>query len=130
MPKESCRGLFVNSNYYFSALRRHAAVDNYTETIIPVDIVSGTLSFKVETKLTSKVNNNYKYINDVADGKVEWDTVAVNFAEGKGTCSSDTHVFVSFGFGLKKCLEDQTITFNPRGRVTGPQASQASHVDC
>ena len=68
MPKESSRGLFVNSNYYHSALRRHAAVDNYTETVIPVDIASGTLSFKVETSLTSKVNNDYKYIKDVADG--------------------------------------------------------------
>ena len=88
-------------------------MDNYTET--------GTLSFKVETSLTFKVNTDYKYIKDVADGKVEWDTVGVNTKEGPGTYSADTHVYVSFGFGLKKCLEDQTITFNPRGLVTGPQ---------
>ena len=121
MPRESSRGLFHNGNYYYSALRRHAAVDNYTETIIPVDIPSGTISFEVERSLTSKVNEDYKFIKDVADGEVEWDTVAANFAEGTGTYSADTHVFVSFGFGLKKCLEDQTITFNPRGPVTGPQ---------
>ena len=53
VPTESSRGLFVNSNYYYSALRRHAAVDNYTETIIPVDIASGTLSFTVETNLST-----------------------------------------------------------------------------
>ena len=123
VPTESSRGLymFVNRNYYYSALRRHAVVDNYTETVIPIDIASGTLSFQVETNLTSKVNKGYKYIKDVANGKVEWDTVAVNTKEGPGTYSVDTHVFVSFGFGLKKCLEDGTITFNPRGLVTGPQ---------
>ena len=45
----------------------------------------------------------------------------LQFAEGPGTHSPDTRVYVSFGFGLKKCLEDETITFNPRGSVTGPQ---------
>ena len=96
-------------------------MDNYTETVIPVEIASGTLSFKVETSLTSKVIEDYKFIKDVADGDVAWDTVAVNSAEGTGNYFPDTRVYVSFGFGPKRCLEDQTITSNPRGPVTGPQ---------
>ena len=81
---ESSKGLFTNRNYSYSALRRNASVDNYTETVIPIDIPSGTLSFKVETHLTHSINEDYKFIKDVADGEVEWDTVAVNFAEGQG----------------------------------------------
>ena len=118
LSKESHRGLFVNSNYYYSALRRHARTDHYTETIVPIDIPSGTLSFQVETNLTHSVNEDYKFIKDVADGEGEWDTVTINFAEGIGTHSANTRVYVSFGFGLKRCLEDETITFNPRGPVS------------
>ena len=93
-------------------------MDHYVETIIPIKIEPGRLSFKVESALTAHVNQDFKYIKVVAEKKLEWDTVAVNFKQGVGNCFDNTHVFVSLGFGLKRCLKEKLITFNPRGKVS------------
>ena len=74
-PEESSSGLFHNKDYYYSALKRNAAVDHYVETIIPINIEPGLLSFKVESVLTAHVCKDFKYIKDVAEKKLEWDTV-------------------------------------------------------
>jgi hypothetical protein len=114
---ESSRGLFTNRNYYYSALRRTASVDHFTETILPVNVAQGELSFLVEGVVTEAANTKLKFVKDVAnDDASSWGTLITN--QGiRGGHFPTTRLYIGFGFGLRKSVTDGLIVFNPIGLV-------------
>jgi len=115
---ESSRGLFTNRNYYYSALRRTASVDHFTETILPVNVAQGKLSFLVEGVVTEAANTKLKFVKDVAtDDASSWGTLITNKGVNIGGHWPTTRLYIGFGFGLRKSVTDGLIVFNPIGPV-------------
>ncbi len=117
---ESLCGKFVNRGNYRSALKRLKAIDKFVDNVVMLDVAPGEPSFQAETYVTAHFAGKYPHVRDATtSGKI----VLINAPHNKGTWSSKTRVYVSFGQRLRECIEDQSIVV----QAAGPTVASSCH---
>ena len=113
-PAESTAGLFHNRGDYLSALRKTSSIDHYGEVSLPIDTKPGVVAFETESTLTQTFIQSFPYIKTIILAGYDFSApVMANYKLGNGTYGANTRVFISFGFRLKRSMDQQLIVQNP-----------------
>ena len=120
VTEEGDAGIFAKGRGgYFSALSKLARVDHYAQVVVPVITEPGFIAFETEAVATQGLNEHLPFIKDVELMEHDFkEPVMANNALRNGSYFADTKVFIGFGFGLQRSLNEGLIIQNPKGPVS------------